>query len=124
MPESATPARHSPMLWLLVVLPAVLLLLALGAANWKAFHMAYCKSLLRSASAQKQLRGIRLTGQTHLNRGMSVEETEKLFAPVAVEEAKLRDIWEGDYFLAHPAGWGNGMVLVFQNGRLAYWCVR
>ena len=53
------PRSRRMVVWL-VVAPAVIVLLAVLGANWKAFHLAYCRHLLRSEGQDERERGIRL----------------------------------------------------------------
>ena len=78
------PARSRRMVVWLVVLPVVFLLLALAAANWRVFHLAYCKTLLRSSDPAKCGRGITGVADWHVRTGMSLEEVQRLFHPVKV----------------------------------------
>ena len=62
-------------------LAAVLLLTAWGAANWKVFHLAYCKHLLRSMDLEDQGQALKLIEHTHLAAGMSKVQVEQIVSP-------------------------------------------
>jgi hypothetical protein len=68
-----------------VALAAFLLASAWGAANWKVFHLAYCKHLMKSTDPADQLKGTELVLQMHLSRGMTVEEVRKTLRPTKFE---------------------------------------
>jgi hypothetical protein len=71
------------MVFWLIVIPVVLLLLAFAGANWKVFHLAYCRSLLRSGELKKQDRALELIDDTgHLVPGTSVAEVRALLRPI------------------------------------------
>ena len=74
----------------LVVVPAVLLALALAGANWKVFHLAYCKHLLRSSDPKARNRGFEKIMQTHLQEGMNIEDVRNLVAPLELRRVSAR----------------------------------
>ncbi len=80
------PKRSRRMVVWMVAVPIVILLLALAAANWKIFHLAYCKHLIRSSDPKKQTRGIEMVFATHLRKGMKLEEVRAIVAPASVTE--------------------------------------
>ena len=60
-----------------------LLLLAWGAANWKAFTKAYCRHLLASGSGEKQARALQMVCQYHLlEPGMTEVEVVQHLRPL------------------------------------------
>ncbi len=64
-------------------LAAFLSLAAWGAANWRAFHLAYCRHLLRSDDVAQQGRGLLgIYDLKHLSPGLSVAEAKALLAPL------------------------------------------
>jgi hypothetical protein len=69
----------------LVVTPTVLLLLALAGANWKTFHLAYCKHLMRSSNPDDRWRGLKMVVEIHLSKGMSPEQLRPLVAPLHLD---------------------------------------
>ena len=69
-----------------VALAAFLLTAAWGAANWKAFHLAYCKHLISSSDPEKQYRGMELIEKRHLRKGMTVDEVRKVMAPLQLRK--------------------------------------
>ncbi len=79
---SPAPAKRSKrmVLWLVAV-PIVILLLALAGANWKVFHLAYAKHHMSSDDPDKQYRGLRMVVETHLRKGMSLEEVRAILVP-------------------------------------------
>jgi len=66
-------------------LAAVLLLAAWGAANWKVFHLAYCKHLIGSNDLEKRHRGIYMVLRTHVRPGMTCEQVNNLLSPINIE---------------------------------------
>jgi hypothetical protein len=77
------PKRSERMIFWLVVLPVVLLLLAFAGANWRWFHFAYCRHLLRTEDVASQGRALWLIERYgHLKPGTAREEVKRLLAPV------------------------------------------
>ena len=70
-------------------LAAFLLLSVWGAANWKAFHLVYCKSLINSPVAEKQLSGLQKLVATHFCIGMSRERIATLLYPLKMSDADI-----------------------------------
>jgi hypothetical protein len=85
-PESAKPRRPRRMIVWMIAAPAVILLLAFAGANWRVFHLAYAKRLMRSGNPMQQSRGIDMVLMTHLRVGMSLEEVRAILAPARVRE--------------------------------------
>ena len=83
-PRAAKRARRM-IVWMIAV-PVVILLLALAGANWKTFHLAYAKHLMRSEVPEEQNRGLEMVLDTHLRVGMTLEEVRRLFQPARVTE--------------------------------------
>ena len=83
------PKRSRRMIVWLVAAPIVVLLLALAGANWKTFHLAYCKYLIASDDGDKQTRGAWMVIETHLHEGMTLEEVRALIAPARVTETDI-----------------------------------
>ena len=73
-------------LWLVAV-PIVILLLALAGANWKTFHLAYAKHLMRSTDPAKQKKGAWMVYENHLREGMPLEEVRAILAPAKLIES-------------------------------------
>ena len=69
----------------LIVAPAVLLALAFAGANWRTFHLAWCKRLLGSPDAVRQRKAAVMIVNTHVRKGMTAEELSKLFSPVELD---------------------------------------
>ncbi len=80
------PKRSRRMVVWLVAMPTAILLLALAGANWKRFHLAYAKHLMRSDDRMTQWQGVDMVLQTHLREGMSLEEVRRLLAPARVSK--------------------------------------
>jgi hypothetical protein len=103
------------MIWWLVVMPVALLLLAWGGANWKVFHLMYCKHLL-AGSPQEQRRGIALVEKHHLSVGMSIDEVRELYAPVDICEVPMHLLAGQKVMVAHPSDdKAYGTLLQFNN---------
>lgn len=64
-----------------VALAALLIAVAWGGANWRMFHLAYCRHLLGSRDPATRQRGIDMVLQTHVRPGMTWEEILRLFGP-------------------------------------------
>ena len=120
------PKRSRRMIVWLVVAPIVVLLLALTGANWKAFHLAYAKHLMRSDDPEAQERGVWMVIDTHLRDGMTLEEVRRVFAPAKVSKvlsvpADLRE--RGDPFTVATGESGENfhkLLLFNENDRLVY----
>ncbi len=80
------PKRSRRMVLWMVAMPIAILLLALAGANWKTFHLAYAKHLMRSEDPAKQGRGVWMVVETHLRKGMPLEEVRRLLTPATVTE--------------------------------------
>ncbi len=80
------PKRSRRMVLWLVAMPIAILLLALAGANWKFFHLAYAKHLMRSDDPKKQGRGVQMVAETHLRKGMTRDEIQRLLSPARVED--------------------------------------
>lgn len=93
-----TPGRSRRMIVWLVALPAVLLLLALAGANWKVFHLAYCRRLIRSSDASDQRKGAYMVIDTHVRNGMPLQEVRELLRPAELVKAHTED-------RTYPRGW-------------------
>ncbi len=79
------PAKRSKrMIVWLVIAPIVLLLLAFAGANWKTFHLAYCKRLMRSSNPDTKYRGLSTMAEVHFTKGMSRQEVSRLLSPLKV----------------------------------------
>ncbi len=119
---------RATVLWSLV-LAAVAFGAAWSAANWKLFHLAYCRRLMASGNEDRQLDGIAKAAATHLRPGLTKEEVKRIFSPVRFDgpmegssaDMKLSRNGEG-FYLAHPVSLGDGIALVFDTeGRLEKW---
>jgi len=66
----------------LVIVPVVLLLLAFAGANWKAFHLAYCRQRIRSKEISDRFGGAMGLVEHHLRSGMSEETVLARFDPL------------------------------------------
>ena len=76
------PKRSRRMVVWMVAVPIVILLLALAGANWKRFHLAYAKHLVRSEDYESRVEGVEMIVNTHLRKGMKLEEVCRLLHPV------------------------------------------
>ncbi len=83
------PKRSRRMVVWMVAMPIAILLLALAGANWKRFHLAYAKHLISSDDTMKQYRGVQIVLETHLRKGMTLEEVRAILAPARVSESEL-----------------------------------
>ncbi len=83
------PKRSRRMVVWMVAMPIAILLLSLAGANWKTFHLAYCKHLISSDDLTKQRRGVAMVLRTHLREGMPLEEVRSMLAPARLTE-KIR----------------------------------
>ncbi len=90
------PKRSRRMVVWMVAVPIVILLLALAGANWKRFHLAYAKHLMQSEVPAERYKGAQMIFETHLRKGMRVEEVRRLFPP---ESLKRNDPNRGEYHL-------------------------
>ena len=74
-----------------VALAAVLLLAAWGAANWRVFHLAYCRHLLRSGNQEEIAKALRLMPKHgHIHVGMSYQEVCDLLRPLEPMEMRAK----------------------------------
>jgi hypothetical protein len=72
-------------------LAAFLLLAAWGAANWRVFHLAYCKHLLRSGDPAKVAKALRLIPKfDHVRVGMTYQEVCKIMWPLEPVEMRTK----------------------------------
>jgi hypothetical protein len=74
------------MIFWLVAAPVVMLLLAFAGANWKVFHLAYCKHLIASDDIDQQQHGTVMVMRVHLYKGMPFEEVRRALAPAKLTE--------------------------------------
>ncbi len=79
----------------MVAMPIAILLLALAGANWKFFHLAYAKHLIRSDDREKRYRGLQMVFRTHLREGMALEEVRAILAPARVTQRNLPSLDDG-----------------------------
>ncbi len=104
----------------LVAVPAVLLLLAFAGANWKVFHLAYARHLLRSEDPGEQGRGLTMIERSHLKQGMTEEEVARLVHPVKMKEERHspdeRKAGVSVESAIHARS--TGILLQFRDGRL------
>jgi len=91
-PPARGPSRRM-VLWL-VVAPAALLALAFAGANWRVFHLAWCKHLMKSDYPAKQLEGLRMVLDMHLRKGMTAEEVRGRVAPLEMKREADEDYVE------------------------------
>ena len=89
------PSRRM-VVWL-VAAPVVLLALAFAGANWRTFHLAYCKNLMGSSDYRKRQRGLNKLVNVHFRRGISKEEVARLLLPLQLLESKHGQA-RGDFF--------------------------
>jgi len=84
--EQPAETKHSRrmLVWMIAV-PAVLLLLALAGANWRVFHLAYCKRLMRSDDPRERARGLEMVLEHHIEKGITVEEVRRRIAPLKMK---------------------------------------
>lgn len=116
-----------------IIWSLVLALLAFGAVwaitGWKTFHLAYCKRLMASENAERQIEGIMKAGATHLRQGLSRQEVERIFSPARLDGpmqgsySNLKKSTPGEgFYLAHPRSTDDGIALVFdQDNKLVRW---
>jgi len=84
-PAAQHPGWSRKMILWSTALAAVLLLGAWGTANWKAFHLAYCKHLMKSSDPSDQSKGVELVLKVHLSRAMSTADVRKALYPAEFE---------------------------------------
>jgi len=115
-PHSAISRRM--LVWMIAV-PAALLLLALAGANWKVFHLAYCRHLMRSSSAETRFDGLRRLGETYLVKGMSREEVSRMVRPLKLEVVGNRMKMRIAYIVGtwSPGKSGQGLQIHFADGK-------
>jgi hypothetical protein len=114
-----TPKRSKRMIFWLVAVPVVMLLLAFAGANWKVFHLAYCKHLMRNADPGTRLDGLQRLGETHLVKGMSREEVSRMVRPLKLEVVGNRMKSLIAYFVGTwaPGESGQGLQVHFAGGK-------
>ena len=122
-PPTAPPAAEhrgwsrKMVLWS-AALAAFLLLAAWGAANWKVFHLAYCKHLISSSDPEKQYRGMELIEKHHLRKGMTLEEVRKIMAPLQLRKGEA----DGDLQIYTAANSATEIMFDFdERGHLTDW---
>lgn len=111
---SPKPRKSRRMVVWMVAVPVVILLLAFAGANWKFFHLAYAKHLMRKDDVLSQYEGIQMLLDTQMQTGMTLEEIRGLFHPMEVKhecsypEYDVYFVMVEDYGLVH-----NGYCLHF-----------
>ena len=75
------PGSRRMVFWMIAV-PVVLLLLAVTGANWRIFHLSYCRHLLKSDDAGKRLEGLKGITRYHLGKGMNRETLAMTVSPL------------------------------------------
>jgi hypothetical protein len=75
----------------LVIAPIVLLLLTLAGANWKVFHLAYCRNMLSSDDAARRERAVCMIVRTHVEKGMHLDAVRALLRPATLESPPTLD---------------------------------
>jgi hypothetical protein len=83
--QPAPKRRPWRMLFWMVIAPAAVLLLVLAGANWRFFHLAYCRHLLRSSDHRDRSKGMDMIFKRHLREGMSQEEVRSVLEPARLE---------------------------------------
>ncbi len=83
--------RSKRMVVWLVAVPIVILLLALAGANWKTFHLAYAKHLMRSAESADRKKGAVMMCETHVRAGMPRQEVSELLKPATLHRTPYMD---------------------------------
>ena len=120
-PNSEMGKRPRRMIVWLVAVPIVILLLALAGANWKTFHLAYCRHLLRSSDHNDRRRSVDMVVDTHLRQGMSLEKVRAVLEPAQLVNLNPRDTSVPRSFqvFAGPTGQDQVRTLLFdKNDRL------
>ncbi len=82
------PKRSRRMVVWMIAVPIVILLLAFAGANWRTFHLAYCKNLMGSSDYRKRLGGLTKLVNVHFRSGMSREEVARMLLPLQLQEGK------------------------------------
>ena len=130
MPETTEQASKPlrtwrPMAIWAIALAGLLLLLAWSGANWKTFHLAYCRHLMRSRDGETRNSGIAKVCSTHLRPGMTTEEVRRMFHPLelACQDSGTEAILSVSYpMYVGGAGHQRWIELKFDaQGRLASW---
>ncbi len=100
-PPAAGPDRSGRMLAFFVSTGAVLLVLALAAANWRAVDLAYCRHLMKSEGCEARSTGVRRLLRVHLRKGMQLEEARRLLRPAELEPngVSFRDDSPGRWYV-------------------------
>jgi hypothetical protein len=70
----------------LVVVPIALSLLALAGANWKVFHLAYCKYRLRDDHPEARQQAFKMLVENHVKKGMTKSRIRDLFWPMPLHD--------------------------------------
>lgn len=128
MPEDAEPsqprrARRRVILWS-AALAGLLLCLAWCGANWKVFHLAWCRHLMSSRDGETRNRGVAGVCGAHLRKGMTVGEVRRLFRPLALTAGQGPEAPRAVSYPMYVGGLGHQgwMALTFdERGRLAGW---
>ena len=85
MTEQPAKPRSKRMVVWLVIVPIALLLLTFAGANWKVYHLAYAKHLMRNQDYEQQARGVQMVLYTHLHEGMPLSEVRKFLDPIRLD---------------------------------------
>jgi len=99
-------------------LAAFLLLAAWGAANWRVFHLVYCRHLMASKDDEAQSKAIDLILQYHLRKGMTVEQVRAVLRPTELKHG------EEGWYSRNQLWEEQGYCLMFEfdsAGRLEHW---
>ena len=78
-----SPTKRKGMLGFYILTGVVFLFVVLAVVNWKEFHLAYCKHLMKSADAADRLQGVIYLARTHFKPGMSQQEIRRLLRPLS-----------------------------------------
>jgi len=90
--------------------------------NWKVFHLAYCKHLLKSNESEKRDRGIAMVVSTHVRPGMTIHQVSWLLHPVELGQDEGAKPGVYSFEFEGPPGYHKEAVLRFGGDGLLVQC--
>jgi hypothetical protein len=101
---------------------AVILLLLIAGANWRALHLAYCKHLMRSGDYDLRRQGLVRLIDVHLDHSMPLERMRRLIYPATLDlQPRVIPHMDGaNRFRAKLSGEDEGVKTVIVDGVASY----